>query len=100
MLSVESHWKLFKLIHKEMASGESLLLVKSNIYYDATEIYFFSANSLLTVCPLTVLYEDETWAILVSCYPDRWYRNRHPLEQWLHLAEHYSPLEYFLKCQP
>lgn len=37
----ESHQKLSKLRHKGTALGRLLLLVKSNVYYDATEISFF-----------------------------------------------------------
>ena len=48
--------------HKYIALGKLLLFMKSKIYYDATEISFiFSANSGLTVYPLTVLHADEVF---------------------------------------
>lgn len=72
---VERHWKLFRLRHK----GEYSCWWKATYVKMPQNLFFFQPTHCYpSASELFCMQMKPVWAILVSCFPDKWYRNRHP----------------------
>lgn len=80
---VESHWTFFKLRHKEDDSRwwkATYITMPQNLFFFQPTHCYQSASELFC------MQMKPVWVLLVSCFPDKQYRNRHPLESgstWL-----------------